>query len=167
MNAKDIMTPNVITVKKNDSVEHAIKLLLENNVTGLPVVDEKNHVLGIITEGDLIYRGGEITPPRYLAIFDSYIFLDSPNKFEKQLKKMTGMFVEDVMTSPVIVKLDLTSSKISKTVSPSKFDKPRRSFGSLRLSELSSTIKGKSSASAIKRPSNSRYYKTDFGQVRK
>ena len=103
MNAKDIMTPNVITVKKNDSVEHAIKLLLENNVTGLPVVDEKNHVLGIITEGDLIYRGGEITPPRYLAIFDSYIFLDSPNKFEKQLKKMTGMFVEDVMTSPVIV----------------------------------------------------------------
>ena len=97
------MTPNVITVKKNDSVEHAIKLLLENNVTGLPVVDEKNHVLGIITEGDLIYRGGEITPPRYLAIFDSYIFLDSPNKFEKQLKKMTGMFVEDVMTSPVIV----------------------------------------------------------------
>ena len=103
MKAKDIMTPNVITVKKNDSVEHAIKLLLENNVTGLPVVDEKNHVLGIITEGDLIYRGGEITPPRYLAIFDSYIFLDSPNKFEKQLKKMTGMFVEDVMTSPVIV----------------------------------------------------------------
>ena len=103
MNAKDIMTPNVITVKKTDSVEHAIKLLLENNVTGLPVVDEKNHVLGIITEGDLIYRGGEITPPRYLAIFDSYIFLDSPNKFEKQLKKMTGMFVEDVMTSPVIV----------------------------------------------------------------
>lgn len=103
MNAKDIMTPNVITVKKNDSVEHAIKLLLENNVTGLPVVDEKNHVLGIITEGDVIYRGGEITPPRYLAIFDSYIFLDSPNKFEKQLKKMTGMFVEDVMTSPVIV----------------------------------------------------------------
>ena len=103
MNAKDIMTPNVITVKKNDSVEHAIKLLLENNVTGLPVVDENNHVLGIITEGDVIYRGGEITPPRYLAIFDSYIFLDSPNKFEKQLKKMTGMFVEDVMTSPVIV----------------------------------------------------------------
>ena len=103
MNAKDIMTPNVITVKKTDSVEHAIKLLLENNVTGLPVVDENNHVLGIITEGDLIYRGGEITPPRYLAIFDSYIFLDSPNKFEKQLKKMTGMFVEDVMTSPVIV----------------------------------------------------------------
>lgn len=103
MNAKDIMTPNVITVKKTDSVEHAIKLLLENNVTGLPVVDENNHVLGIITEGDVIYRGGEITPPRYLAIFDSYIFLDSPNKFEKQLKKMTGMFVEDVMTSPVIV----------------------------------------------------------------
>ena len=103
MKAKDIMTPNVITVSKSDSVEKAIKLLLEHNITGLPVVDEAGHVIGIITEGDLMYRGGEIKPPRYLAIFDSYIFIDNPSKFEKQLKKMTGMFVGDVMTTPVIV----------------------------------------------------------------
>ena len=84
MKAKDIMTPNVITVSKSDSVEKAIKLLLEHNITGLPVVDEAGHVIGIITEGDLMYRGGEIKPPRNLAIFDSYIFIDNPSKFEKQ-----------------------------------------------------------------------------------
>ena len=60
MKAKDIMTPNVITVSKSDSVEKAIKLLLEHNITGLPVVDEAGRVIGIITEGDLMYRGGEI-----------------------------------------------------------------------------------------------------------
>ncbi len=103
MKAKDIMTSNVITVMKEDKIEKAIKLLLENNITGLPVLDEQNQVVGIITEGDLMYRGTDIKPPRYLAIFDSYIFIDNPNKFEKQLKKMTGMYVGDVMTEPVVV----------------------------------------------------------------
>ncbi len=124
MKAKDIMTSKVITVKKDDSVENAIKLLLESNITGLPVVDENNHVIGIITEGDVIGRGGEIKPPRYLAIFDSYIFLDSPSKFEKQLQKLTGMFVKDVMTTPVfIIESNQTIEEVAKLMTKHKVNR--------------------------------------------
>ena len=48
-----IMTKNVISVKTSAKVGEAIRLMKENNVGGLPVVDEKNRVRGIITERDI------------------------------------------------------------------------------------------------------------------
>ena len=48
-----IMTKNVVSVKTSAKVGEAIRLMKENNVGGLPVVDEKNRVRGIITERDI------------------------------------------------------------------------------------------------------------------
>ncbi len=102
MKAYEIMTSNVITASPSDRIEDVIKLLMEHNITGLPVIDEERTVIGIITEGDIIYRSHELKLPRYLAIFDSYIFFDNPENLETQLKKMTGYLVGDVMTSKVV-----------------------------------------------------------------
>lgn len=102
MKAKDIMTKEVITVGADEKVENVVKLLMEYNITGLPVVDESKHIIGIITEGDLIYRSNELKMPRYLSILDSYIFFENPNNLEKQIKKMIGYVVRDVMTEKVI-----------------------------------------------------------------
>lgn len=52
--AKDIMTRNVITVKANTPVEIIIKILTVRKLTGLPVVDDDNKLLGIISEKDLL-----------------------------------------------------------------------------------------------------------------
>ncbi|MGA1823684.1 MAG: HPP family protein [bacterium] len=52
--AKDIMIKNVITVKKETPIYKAIKLLAEKNITGLPVVSDDMHLLGIITEKDMM-----------------------------------------------------------------------------------------------------------------
>ncbi len=48
-----IMTKNVVSVETSAKVGEAIRLMKENNVGGLPVVDEKNRVRGIITERDI------------------------------------------------------------------------------------------------------------------
>jgi len=56
MRAKDVMSVEVVTVGPDDSVEHAAGLMLEHRVSGLPVVDEKDALLGIVTEGDLLHR---------------------------------------------------------------------------------------------------------------
>ena len=48
------MKTNVITVKKDAPVYNAIELLLNNNITGLPVVDDDDNLVGIITEKDVI-----------------------------------------------------------------------------------------------------------------
>lgn len=102
MLAKDIMTKEVIKVKQDTTIEEVIKLVLEHNISGLPVVDEDNKVIGIITEGDLIYRSKKLHIPTFFTLLDSYIFLENPKKLEEQLKKMTGYKVKDVMTENVI-----------------------------------------------------------------
>jgi len=52
--ARDIMTANVITSKPDVLVISAIKVLINNHISGMPVVDEEGHLLGIITEHDIV-----------------------------------------------------------------------------------------------------------------
>ncbi len=54
LKAKDIMTTDVITVKSKTSVYEAIEELIDNNITGLPVVDDDMNVVGVISEKDML-----------------------------------------------------------------------------------------------------------------
>ncbi|OUR73668.1 hypothetical protein A9Q78_03065 [Methylophaga sp. 41_12_T18] len=51
---KDIMTKPVITVKLNETVAQVLKLAKTKNVTGFPLVDDKNKLIGIVSTLDLI-----------------------------------------------------------------------------------------------------------------
>ena len=66
MLAKDVMTTKIVKVSPDNSVRHACKIMLDNHVSGIPVVDDDGHLLGIISEGDLIRRtelgGGAFAP---------------------------------------------------------------------------------------------------------
>ncbi|MFW5708704.1 MAG: CBS domain-containing protein [Chloroflexota bacterium] len=50
---KDVMSHKVLTVHENEPVINAAKIMLESKISGLPVVDENNHVVGIVTESDV------------------------------------------------------------------------------------------------------------------
>ena len=54
MEAKDVMTTNVITMSPKTSVMEAIDILVESKISGAPVVDEDQKVVGIITEKDIM-----------------------------------------------------------------------------------------------------------------
>ena len=56
MQAADVMTPNVITVTPDREVSEIANLLLEHGISAVPVVDADDHVLGIVSEGDLMRR---------------------------------------------------------------------------------------------------------------
>ncbi|MCJ7665816.1 MAG: CBS domain-containing protein, partial [Actinobacteria bacterium] len=83
------------------SVEELSELLVKNKISGVPVVDEKGKLVGIATEGDLIIKDSDLHFPRYFKLLDSIIYLESLNKFKKNLKKFLGIKVEDVMTAKV------------------------------------------------------------------
>ncbi len=53
---KDVMTASPCKVSLNTPVDQVVNLLLSSHFTGVPVVDEKNHPRGIISQGDLICR---------------------------------------------------------------------------------------------------------------
>lgn len=101
MLAKDIMTKEVITVHKDDKIDSVIKLLLEKDISGAPVVDDDGVLLGIVSEGDLIYKSKKFHFPLYFTILDSYIFLEKPGMIEEQVSKMTAYKVESMMTKVV------------------------------------------------------------------
>ena len=61
---ENIMTKDVITVKKDTPIQETIRIMIENNITGLPVVDSHMHLVGIISEKDimiLLYNVGSRT----------------------------------------------------------------------------------------------------------
>ena len=86
MLAREIMTTDVITVSPDEEVEVVAKLLVDNKISGIPVVDQDNHVLGIVTEKDLLIKASELKVPFYITLFDSIIFLENPLRFSYNLK---------------------------------------------------------------------------------
>lgn len=102
LTAKDIMTRNVITVTPDTTVERFANLLTEHKISGMPVLDEKSKLMGIVTENDLISRNKRLHIPTVVTIFDAIIFLENPKKFEEEIKKMIGIKVGDICTKKVI-----------------------------------------------------------------
>lgn len=103
MLARDVMTTEVITVKPDTTVEEAARILVDNKISGIPVVDDENKLIGIVTEKDLIIKASELKVPFYVTLFDSIIFLENPIRFNNNLKKYIASKVEDAMTTKVLV----------------------------------------------------------------
>ena len=56
MIAQDIMTRKVYTIRSDASAQEAAQLLDQHRISGLPVVDEGNDIIGIVTEADIISK---------------------------------------------------------------------------------------------------------------
>jgi CBS domain-containing protein len=98
MKASDVMTRNVLTVGRETSVANAIRVMLDNNISGLPVLDN-GKVIGIVTEGDLLRRsetGTERHRPRWLEI------LMGPGRMAGEYVRTHGRKVGEIMTTDVI-----------------------------------------------------------------
>ncbi|NPA40309.1 MAG: CBS domain-containing protein [Thermodesulfobacteria bacterium] len=79
---RDIMTPNPITVFPEDEIEKAAILMLEYKISGLPVVDEEKHVLGIITQTDIFKAFVSMSG----AYFEGYKVMLSISSYSDLLK---------------------------------------------------------------------------------
>ena len=56
MRVKDLMTQDVVTVRSSTQLKDAAALLASQRISGLPVVDDEDHVLGVLSEGDILYK---------------------------------------------------------------------------------------------------------------
>jgi CBS domain-containing protein len=95
MKAHDVMTWGAITVQPDESVTRAVQLMLQNKISGLPVVDDKGEFIGIVTEGDFLRRGELGTQrrrPRWLE------FLLGPGRLAAEYVQASGQKVAQVMT---------------------------------------------------------------------
>jgi CBS domain-containing protein len=98
MKAKDVMTRHVISVAPDASILEALRLMLGNKISGLPVVDRNGKLFGIVTEGDFLRRaetGTEQRRPRWLEL------PLGPGKIASDYIQSHARRVDEVMTSDV------------------------------------------------------------------
>jgi CBS domain-containing protein len=97
----DVMVTDVVTVKPEMTVQEFAQLLREKHIGGAPVVNDKDELVGMVSEGDLMSLDADLHFPHYIQFLDSLIYLESTKKFEERLKKAIAATVGDIMTRSV------------------------------------------------------------------
>jgi CBS domain-containing protein len=93
MKIKDIMTTEVLTIGPEAPLKDAARILVEHSVSGIPVCDIERRVLGVVSEGDILYKErGAPERGRFAWLFDG-----SPPDV-----KAGARTVGEAMTSPPI-----------------------------------------------------------------
>jgi CBS-domain-containing membrane protein len=65
MKIKDVIKRDVLTVKADDSLKKAMIIICRNKISGLPVVDDDNKLIGIISEKDIL-KAMYLSPQEYI-----------------------------------------------------------------------------------------------------
>ena len=99
MNAMDVMVRDVITVRPDTSVVQAARLLVENDISALPVIDDEGRMVGIISEADLMRReeiGTEKHRPWWLES------MTPATTLADEFAKSHGKCVADLMSRRIV-----------------------------------------------------------------
>ncbi|MBQ9377499.1 MAG: CBS domain-containing protein [Schwartzia sp.] len=102
MQARDLMTKEVVTIGPKTTVMEAARFLRERGVSGLPVVDENRRILGIVTERDVLLKRIAPTEPDMVDLFFSLFNEKEAKRYANDVRKMFAATAEEIMTKPVI-----------------------------------------------------------------
>jgi len=97
---RNIMTTDVVKAYPDTPVNQIARLMSDLQISGLPVVDDNDQVLGVITELDMILRNTRFKMPTFFTILDSIIYLERPSHVRKRLENMLGTTAREIMSSP-------------------------------------------------------------------
>ena len=101
MRVSDVMTRNVISIRPDDTILKAARIMLQNRISGLPVVDAEDNLIGMVTEGDFLPRT-EISTQRRRRKWIEFVL--GPGRLADEFTHASGRKVEEIMTpEPVTV----------------------------------------------------------------
>jgi len=95
--AKDVMTRNVVFVEKNTPLEEVAEILNHREISGLPVVDDKKKVVGVISEKDFLFHMGATEKRTFMGVVAHC--LKSKGCVAISMRKRKA---KDIMTSPAV-----------------------------------------------------------------
>ena len=98
---REVMDASPETVNIDTNVEDVVRLLHDNELPGVPVLDGDGKLAGIVTEADLILPDdqGDLHIPHYINLFGGTVFLEPLGRFEKRLRKAFASTAADMMTA--------------------------------------------------------------------
>lgn len=115
MKAKDIMVTEVITVKQHATIEEIARVLVDNKISGVPVVDEAGRLMGIVTEGDLLHKETNPRLPNAVNILGAIIYYNGVERYNEDFKKLMAGQALNIMTDKVVtISADQEIEEIAK-----------------------------------------------------
>jgi CBS domain-containing protein len=117
--AAEIMDREVPAVSPDADARNAIELLARTEKSAIPVVDEERHVVGIVSESDLVLADeqADLHLPHYVNIMGGIVFVGSMKGFEKRLDKAFATKVSELMSAdPVVVREDDDAEAVARTI---------------------------------------------------
>src|SRR5260370_17892161 len=83
------METDVVSVGPQEDVQTLLKLMREHELPGVPVVEDGNRLVGIVTESDLVMRDEEadLHLPHHIDLLGGVIFLESMKHYEERLRR--------------------------------------------------------------------------------
>jgi CBS domain-containing protein len=96
----DIMTADVIAVPTTADVVEVARLMVQHDITGVPVV-EGGRVVGLITDADMVSREIDVDPPAYGTFLDA-IFRLPWDKSDEELRHVLATTAGELMSKPAI-----------------------------------------------------------------
>ncbi len=115
MDVKEIMTKAVVSVNRDSTIDEIAQVLIDNKVSGLPVLSDGGYLIGIVTEGDLLRR--EMSPrlPEFINILGAVIYYHGVERYNEDFKKILAQTASDIMTEDLItVKEDTDISEVAR-----------------------------------------------------
>jgi len=109
MKIEDAMEVNVVKFKSTDKIVDVAQVLRNNKISGAPVVNEENHVVGILSEGDIM-RMLEIHSPKINLILPAPLdLIELPVKMKHEMDELaedmeraSSVLIGDIMTKKVV-----------------------------------------------------------------
>jgi CBS domain-containing protein len=106
------MTSDVVTVTPDTSVDEVARLIWEHKIGSVPVV-ENGHVVGIVTDYDLITRETDYDAPVFFSFLEAYFRIPGTGD-EEQLRRILAISARQLMSSPAVtVGLDDTLQDVA------------------------------------------------------
>ncbi len=101
--AGDVMTRDVVTATKDESVAAAMAKMREHKISGLPVIDDQGRLCGIVTALDVLKHMSRTMPWFYEVFSTGMPALDDIEPLEDKVSRLAKLRVEEVMTRRVVV----------------------------------------------------------------
>jgi len=98
MKAKEIMTKNVTSLSADTNAQEALNLLQKMQISGLPVIDDKNKLLGMFTEKEILRN----ILPSYIENVGRFVYEENPKSIKKKFEDLVNFTVSQLMRKDVI-----------------------------------------------------------------
>ena len=99
--AKDFMTQYVFSIPPDVTVQELVGLFATHPISAVPVTGDDNELLGIVSEGDLLYKKVKPRVPAYLDVLGANIYYCGFGRYEKSFRKLLATKAADLMTRDV------------------------------------------------------------------